>query len=108
MGFPALENAGTRMIDWGRARSIYAGAFVQDDWKITPRLTLNLGVRYDLYTQPVDANNLGGMYSFALQQFVLPGQNGYSRAIVQGYHKNFAPRVGFAYEAAPHLVMRAR
>jgi TonB dependent receptor len=107
LGFEALQNPSTTMLAWGRQRSIYAGAFVQDDWKITPRLTLNLGVRYHLYTQPVDANNLGGMYSFALQQFVLPGQNGYSRAIVQGYHKNFAPRVGFAYEAAQHLVMRA-
>ena len=100
MGYEALQNPSTTMLAWGRQRSIYAGAFVQDDWKITPRLTVNLGVRYDLYTQPVDANNLGGMYSFPLQVFVLPGQNGYSRAIVQGYHKNFAPRLGFAYEAA--------
>jgi hypothetical protein len=107
LGDPALENPSTTMIAWGNQRSIYAGAFFQDDWKISPHFTLNLGVRYDLYTQPVDAHNVGGMYSFPLQQFVLPGQGGFSRAIVKGYDKNFSPRVGFAYQVSKRLVMRS-
>ena len=107
LGDPALRNPSTSMLAWGNQRSIYAGAFFQDDWKITPRLTLNLGVRYDLYTQPVDAHDLGGMYSFPLQRFVLPGKDGYSRAIVRGYHKNFSPRFGFAYQLSKRLVVRA-
>jgi hypothetical protein len=46
-------------------------AYVQDDWKVTSRLTLNIGVRYSLYSQPIDAgNNLGafepGAYNAAL------------------------------------------
>ena len=106
MGFPSVRNPSTRMVDWGRQRSIYTAGFVQDDWKVTKRLTLNLGLRYELYTQPVDDRDLGGLYSFELQQFVQPGKNGYSRALVQGYHKNFAPRFGFAYRATNKLVLR--
>src|SRR4030081_465354 len=37
---------------------------------------------------------------------IVPGTNGYSRAIVQGHHKNFAPRVGFAYQTTQKLVVR--
>lgn len=107
MGFPSLENPGTRMVQWGRLRDTYAGVYIQDDWKVTPRLTLNLGVRYDLYTQPVDARNVGGQFNIDTQQFVLPGQNGYSRAIVKGDHNNVAPRVGFAYQLTPKLVLRS-
>src|SRR6185437_9529086 len=33
------------------------GAFIQDDWKVTPNLTLNLGIRWDTETSPVDRNN---------------------------------------------------
>jgi hypothetical protein len=100
-------------VDWSRQRDIYFGPYVQDDWKVTRRLTLNLGFRYDLYTQPVDANNTGGMFdpnsvnsAGRRGVIIVPGTNGYSRAIVQGHHKNFAPRFGFAYQATQKLVVR--
>src|SRR5258707_6637488 len=100
-------------VDWSRQRDIYFGPFVQADWKVTRRLTLNLGFRYDLYTQPVDAKNTGGMFdpngvNSAGRRgiIIVPGTNGYSRAIVQGHHGNLAPRVGFAYQATARLVVR--
>ena len=49
-------------VDWSRQRDLYVGPYIQDDWKISRRLTLNLGFRYDLYTQPVDAKNTGAMF----------------------------------------------
>jgi outer membrane receptor protein involved in Fe transport len=106
LGFPSLRQPGVRMLDWGRLRTIYSGLFVQDDWKITRRLTLNLGLRYELYTQPVDARDLGGLYHLDLEEFVLPGRDGYSRAIAKGDHNNWAPRLGIAYQATPSLVIR--
>jgi len=106
-GFPSIQNPSRRMIEWGRLRSIYGGGFVQDDWKVTRRLTLNLGLRYELYTQPVDARDVGGMYDLVSQTFVLPGKGGYSRAIANGDHNNWGPRAGFAYQLTPKLVMRS-
>jgi hypothetical protein len=97
---------GTPMIDWGRQRSIYAGGFVQDDWKVTRTLTLNLGLRYELFTQPVDARDLGSLFNILTGQYALPGKNGYTRAIVDGDHNNFGPRFGFAWQAHSKFVVR--
>ncbi len=75
-------------------RSLYAGnyaGFLQDDWRITPRLTLNLGVRYELDGVVHDKN--GQMGNFDPIQGVYQTNNPY-----HGDHNNFAPRVGFAYD----------
>ena len=104
LGYPSFIQ-GTPMIDWGRQRSIYFGGFVQDNWKIS-RLTLNFGLRYELFTQPVDARDLGSLFNVLNGQYALPGQGGYSRALVDGDHNNFGPRVGFAWQARSHLVVR--
>jgi Carboxypeptidase regulatory-like domain len=105
LGYPSFIQ-GTPMLDWGRQRSIYTGLFVQDDWKVTKSLTLNLGLRYELFTQPVDARDLGSLFNITTGQYALPGNSGYSRAIVDGDHNNFGPRAGFAWQAASKLVVR--
>ena len=94
------------MIDWGRQRSIYGGGFVQDDWKVSRRLTLNFGLRYELFTQPVDARDLGSLFNIQNGQYALPGKGGYTRAIVDGDHNNFGPRLGFAWQGTRKFVLR--
>lgn len=74
------------------------GYFAQDDWKVSRRLTLNLGVRYDLYTYPYEANNNQANYSFSAQTLEIAGQNGNSRSLINTDKNNFAPRIGFAYD----------
>ena len=105
MGLPAFYE-GTQMLDWGRHRTIYAGFYFQDDWKATRRLTFNLGFRYDLYTQPVDARDRGSLFNSKTGRFQLPGVDGFSRAIVDGDHNNMGPRFGFAYQQSQKLVIR--
>ncbi|ABF40503.1 TonB-dependent receptor [Candidatus Koribacter versatilis Ellin345] len=91
---PALGFAGTR--SWEN------GIFAQDDWRITNRLTLNLGFRWDVLTWPTEVHNQ--MSNFDLNpgsgtygQVVLPGTHGYNDSFVPTDWHNFAPRVGFAY-----------
>ncbi|MFL6414612.1 MAG: TonB-dependent receptor domain-containing protein, partial [Bryobacteraceae bacterium] len=105
LGYPSFVQ-GTPMLDWGRQRNMYSGLFVQDDFKVSKSLTLNLGLRYELFTQPVDARDLGSLFNITTGQYALPGRGGYSRAIVEGDHNNFGPRAGFAWQAAPRFVVR--
>jgi hypothetical protein len=92
--------------------SYYAG-FIQDDFKVTHKLTLNLGVRYDLYRPTVmvhnqmswmnitrpnpDAGGLPGVYQFANSQF---------RTDLHSYNHIFAPRIGLAYALNNKTVIR--
>jgi len=75
-------------------QKLFAG-FVQDDWRITPKVTLNLGVRYEYRGVPVEANNLFGNFepSVGLEQV---GKN--ISSIYNGDHKNFSPRIGVAWD----------
>ncbi len=72
--------------------------FAQDDWRVSKRLTLNLGVRYDLITWPYEAHNQQSSFNVNNGQFLEAGVNGVSKTIVNQDYLNFAPRVGFAYD----------
>ena len=77
----------------------YAG-FIQDDWKPSPRLTLNLGVRYDVFTPDVEKNDRLVNFDFSKLAFIYAGVNGVSRSAgVQTRYNNVGPRLGFAYDA---------
>jgi Carboxypeptidase regulatory-like domain/TonB-dependent Receptor Plug Domain len=125
----------------------YFAAYFQDDWKITSKLTLNLGLRYDwfgplLETNGGQANFIPGANPFSGPAFLLPASgkdnrqlsstannpslngngfidllakdgialeetNKYGQGLTQTQKTNFAPRIGFAYQASNRLVARA-
>ena len=91
---------------WGQ-RQWRNGIFVQDDFKVRPNLTLNLGLRWE-YTQP--------LYEVADRQINLDlstgkplyaGKDGNSRALYKTYWKQFMPRLGIAWTPWPRLAVRA-
>jgi carboxypeptidase family protein/TonB-dependent receptor-like protein len=70
-------------------------AFVQDDWRVKPRLTVNLGLRYE-YNSPLrEANDLLGGFSPTLGLVQLGKQIG---SLYNSDYKNFAPRLGIAWD----------
>ncbi|MGI4979568.1 MAG: TonB-dependent receptor domain-containing protein [Janthinobacterium lividum] len=81
--------------------------YLQDDWHVSPNLTLNLGIRYDVYTPFTEKNNHISNFDPATATILQAGVNGVSRtAGVKTDYSNLAPRFGFAYNPAPSLVIR--
>jgi hypothetical protein len=79
-------------------RNYEVGAFAMDDWKFNNRLTLNLGFRYDLITFPTEEHNRQSALNPLNGTIELAGVNGVPRSIIDTDHRNFAPRIGFAYD----------
>jgi hypothetical protein len=76
----------------------FAG-FAQDDIKLTDRLTVNLGLRYEVYTPDVENRDLIVNYDPDLMRLIYAGEEGYSRSAgKQTRYKNFGPRIGFAWD----------
>src|SRR4029077_14944646 len=73
--------------------------FVQDDWRLPPKLTLNLGLRYSYVSPLHEVNNLLGNFDPVLG-IVQQGQASVGDTLWKPDHKNFSPRVGFAWDVS--------
>lgn len=78
-------------------RSDYLGLFVQDTFKVSRNLTLNLGVRYDIEQQPNELRSNGSNFNLITGQVETMAQLGRNR-IQDTDNNNFGPRVGFAWK----------
>ncbi|MGA8185337.1 MAG: carboxypeptidase regulatory-like domain-containing protein, partial [Terriglobia bacterium] len=100
-------------------QSLQYGAFIQDSWRVTDKLTLNLGVRYDLDLPRTERHNrqewfdpsaplpfsVPGINATGTEMFA--GVNGNPRTLVNSYYKELAPRIGLAYRFWHNTVFRA-
>jgi hypothetical protein len=71
--------------------------FIQDDWRVKPRLTVNLGLRYEINTVPTERNDLAGNFNPNAPTGIQQLGNGLT-SLYNGDHNNFAPRLGLAWD----------
>ena len=110
-GFARLQTDGTASVK-------YQAAFLQDDWKVTRRLTLNIGLRWELEAPPTDRYNVMSTFDPNVASplkvpglelrggLTYPGVGGASRYQRDVNGNDFGPRIGFAYQAAQKTVVR--
>jgi hypothetical protein len=93
------------------------GWYIQDGWKLTRKLTLNLGLRYEIQTAPTERHNRQQYFDFTASNpissavgFNVPGElvfnSNNNSGLYDTSHTNFAPRIGAAYQLLDKLVFR--
>ncbi|HXN24732.1 MAG TPA: carboxypeptidase regulatory-like domain-containing protein [Candidatus Dormibacteraeota bacterium] len=114
----ALHSGGFTVPSTGMLRFPYHAVFAQDDWKMTPRLTMNIGLRYEVnigafekhdrmsYFDPSLPNPAADGYPGALRFLGFgPGREG--RRNLWNNAAGWGPRIGLAYQVTPKTVVRA-
>lgn len=120
LGIPHATQLSTSLR--GDIRYHYAAGYLQDDWRVNARLTLNLGVRYELFTHPYERNGKQG--NLLLDELKLIYANNdvppsvpaeFATKVPEGVSastlmrldtNNVAPRLGFAYKLRERTVLR--
>jgi outer membrane receptor protein involved in Fe transport len=108
MGYPRTART-PEGIPIGGIRQWRHGYFLQDDWRVNPRLTLNLGLRFDHNFVPVDINGVSRTLRFDLPGgpvlWPAPGEV-IEDGLYVNKHRHWAPRLGFAYQLNERMVVR--
>lgn len=115
MGLPFSGNTGIAIS--AISRTWFYGLFFQDDWKATRKLTLNLGLRYDIQRPVTDRFNRQAWFNYSAVNPIgssvgqnYPGELQFATSSQRGLfntnYRNFGPRIGFAYQLLPKFVMR--
>ncbi len=87
-------------------RTWETGAYVQDDWRATNWLTLNLGLRYDVFTPKTEQYNRLSNFDPITATVLAAGENSNASVGIKTDYTNFAPRVGFAATLVSGMVLR--
>ncbi|HZO58034.1 MAG TPA: carboxypeptidase regulatory-like domain-containing protein [Bryobacteraceae bacterium] len=98
LGFPATYSVQTTPYEQRLRYSNFA-TYLQDDWRATSNLTVNIGLRWEYFGKPHDLFNRIASFDLSTGQQLLAGQNGTPRSLINPDRNNFGPRIGFAWRA---------
>ncbi len=98
LGLPTAFGRGLSSGGWEQTSNIFS-FYGQDTWRVSDRLTLTLGLRYEAHTPWVETKNEQDNFNPVNGQLEMAGQNGASDALYKGVYgiKDFQPRLGFAW-----------
>ena len=107
LGFPKVART-PEGIPIGGIRQWRTGFYFQDDWRVKPRLTINLGLRYDKNLSPKDTNGVSRTLRFDLPNgpVLWPEPGEVVDQLYFNEQRGWAPRLGFAYQMNDRLVFR--
>jgi len=105
LGLPSqLALTSYTVMDQGQDMQFY---FLQDDYRISPKLTANVGLRYEYATPPRERDNQFANFDPATGTMIFATDGDtFERALIHPDRNNFAPRIGFAYQPASRWVAR--
>ena len=105
-GLPSTIQQGSNLVT--NLRQYVHSLYVQDDWRVTPKLTLNVGLRWEFATPVYERDNLWSNFDPATNTLVR-ATNGslFNRALVHPDYKDFGPRLGLAYSVDNKTSIRA-
>ncbi len=97
LGSPSLVSRNILTGEVGM-RDYQLAGFAQDNWRINNRLTVDLGVRYELFAPPLEVDDRWANFDVTTGTLILAGKNGADRRLRNFDKNNFSPRVGLAYK----------
>lgn len=108
LGTPTSAGKSSQYIKMDSLENQWA-LYIRDRWRVTQKLTLNLGLRWELFPNRTRSAGLGiESYDPATNEVLVGGRGGVPRDAGVGYSKRmFAPRIGFAYQMTPNTVIRS-
>ena len=105
-GVPSAINLGNPFVS--NMRQYVHSLYFQDDWRITPKLTLNLGLRWEFATPIYERDNNYTNFDPTTNSMVkATGGSLFNRSLVHPDYKDFGPRLGLAYSFNPKTVVRS-